>query len=299
MTTAVSVAFGFAAVLVVLGLPFAHKRRLSLRVDPYLDGLGGRPSRLLTTRNRGIWPPAFLSRLAGLWPDGGARLSVRLEQSGRRAHPADFRLEQVGWGLATTLATWVLLACSAGGGFSIDLRSVMPLSGLSFGLGFLARDWWLGKEIEKRAASFQRELSTAIDLVTLAIMAGESLPSAFERVGRIMSAGLGREFQSVLADARGGLPFVEALEKLEDRLPLQGVSRLVDAMATGLERGSPLADVLVAQAEDARQVQRRILIESAGKREVLMLIPVVFLIMPVVIAYALFPGLVSLELLVP
>lgn len=299
MSTAVSAAFGISLVLLILGLPILHKGRLSLRVDPYLDGLGGRPSRLLMTRNRGTRLPAPLRRLAGLWPDGGVRLSVRLEQSGRRAHPADFRLEQVGWGLAATLATWALLVCLAAAGFSVDLRSVMPLSGLSFGLGFLARDWWLGKEIEKRAATFQGELPTAIDLVTLAIMAGESLPSAFERVGRIMSPGLGGEFQSVLADARGGLPFVEALEKLEDRLPLQGVSRLVDAISTGLERGSPLADVLIAQADDARQAQRRTLIESAGRREVLMLVPVVFLIMPVVIAYALLPGLVSLELLVP
>ncbi len=41
------------------------------------------------------------------------------------------------------------------------------------------------------------------------------------------------------------------------------------------------------------------LLEMGGRREVLMLVPVVFLIMPVVVVFALLPGLVSLELLVP
>ncbi|MFN2388126.1 MAG: pilus assembly protein TadB, partial [Actinomycetota bacterium] len=40
------------------------------------------------------------------------------------------------------------------------------------------------------------------------------------------------------------------------------------------------------------------LLETAGRREVLMLVPVVFLIMPVVVVFALYPGIVSLDLLV-
>jgi tight adherence protein C len=57
--------------------------------------------------------------------------------------------------------------------------------------------------------------------------------------------------------------------------------------------------VLRAQADDVRESRRRELIELGGKREVLMLVPVVFLIMPVVVMYALLPGLVSLNLIVP
>jgi len=56
---------------------------------------------------------------------------------------------------------------------------------------------------------------------------------------------------------------------------------------------------LRAQADDGREARRRLLLEMGGRREVLMLVPVVFLIMPVVVLFALLPGLVSLELLVP
>jgi tight adherence protein C len=56
---------------------------------------------------------------------------------------------------------------------------------------------------------------------------------------------------------------------------------------------------LRGQADDARDARRRHLLELGGKKEVLMLVPVVFLIMPVVVVFALYPGLVTLDLLVP
>jgi tight adherence protein C len=36
-------------------------------------------------------------------------------------------------------------------------------------------------------------------------------------------------------------------------------------------------------------------VESAGRNEVMMLIPLVFLILPVTIAFAVFPGLIAIQ----
>ena len=63
-----------------------------------------------------------------------------------------------------------------------------------------------------------------------------------------------------------------------------------------IDRGTPLADVLRAQATDARDVRRRQLMETAGRREVAMLVPVVFLILPITVVFALFPGFYGLNL---
>jgi tight adherence protein C len=52
--------------------------------------------------------------------------------------------------------------------------------------------------------------------------------------------------------------------------------------------------VLRAQAVDAREAGRRDLLESGGKREIAMMIPVVFLVLPVTILFALYPGAVTL-----
>ena len=65
-------------------------------------------------------------------------------------------------------------------------------------------------------------------------------------------------------------------------------------LSRSLERGTPLADVLHAQAADVREAGRRALIESAARREVLMMVPVVFLVLPVTVLFALFPGLISI-----
>ena len=70
-------------------------------------------------------------------------------------------------------------------------------------------------------------------------------------------------------------------------------------MAVAVERGTPLADVLRAQASDVREEGRRALLEAGGRKEIAMLFPVVFLVLPVTIVFALFPGFYSLQLAVP
>ncbi len=66
-----------------------------------------------------------------------------------------------------------------------------------------------------------------------------------------------------------------------------------------MERGTPLADVLHAQAADVREAGRRDLIELAARREVVMMVPVVFLVLPVTVMFAFWPGLVGLSLVTP
>ena len=53
--------------------------------------------------------------------------------------------------------------------------------------------------------------------------------------------------------------------------------------------------MLRAQAQDARDLAKRDLLESAGKKEVAMLIPLVFLILPTTIAFAVFPALLVIQ----
>ena len=63
-----------------------------------------------------------------------------------------------------------------------------------------------------------------------------------------------------------------------------------------IERGTPLADVLRAQAQDVRDNSKRELMEIAGKKEIAMLAPVVFFILPLTVVFAVFPGLSLMRL---
>ena len=58
-----------------------------------------------------------------------------------------------------------------------------------------------------------------------------------------------------------------------------------------MQRGTPLAEVLRAQAQDVREEGRRALMEAGGRKEIAMMVPVVFLILPVTVLFAVFPGL--------
>lgn len=48
--------------------------------------------------------------------------------------------------------------------------------------------------------------------------------------------------------------------------------------------------MLRAQAQDVREESRRLLMEQGGKKEIVMMLPVVFLILPVTVLFAIYPG---------
>jgi tight adherence protein C len=164
-------------------------------------------------------------------------------------------------------------------------------------LGVLSRDTYLTTQVRRRERRLLAELPTVAELLALAVAAGEGPAAALDRVARSCRGELSDELQRVLAETRAGEPLVRALDSLADRTGLVALSRFADGLAVALERGTPLADVLRAQAGDIREASRRELIESGARREVSMMIPVVFLVLPVTIAFAFYPGAVGIRLI--
>lgn len=297
MTTVIALAAAAGLVIALSGIPALGPRGLARRIEPYLGGLDGRPAALGggPTRRWGAaeWIAVRLGR--GRSED----LAARLDAAGLPPNVLAFRVEQVRWGLGAVAAA----AIAAGAGLAsgaVDRPVTIPLLiGIAFATGFLGREWRLSRDLQRHRSALDDELPVAIDLVTLSIMAGESVPAAFARAASALGAGIGAELERVVGDVRAGTPVVDALEALDRRVGTPAASRFVGALITAIERGAPLADVLRSQSDDQRAARRRMLIEVAGRREVVMLVPVVFLILPVVVVFALYPGLVSLDLLVP
>jgi tight adherence protein C len=92
------------------------------------------------------------------------------------------------------------------------------------------------------------------------------------------------------------MSLVDALAGLATRTTLPSLARFVDGIAVAIERGTPLAEVLRAQAQDVRELSRRRLMEVSGRKEIAMMVPVVFVILPVTILFAVYPGLAVLDL---
>jgi tight adherence protein C len=163
--------------------------------------------------------------------------------------------------------------------------------------GVVIRDFALTQEVARRERRMLAEFPTVAEMLALAVGAGEGPVGALERVTRSSRGELAKELGAALAEARAGAPLVAALENIAARTSLPALARFVDGVAVAVERGTPLAEVLRAQAIDVREAGKRALLEAGGKKEIAMMVPVVFLILPVTMLFALFPGLVSLRLL--
>ncbi|RAF56564.1 type II secretion system F family protein, partial [Burkholderia multivorans] len=93
-----------------------------------------------------------------------------------------------------------------------------------------------------------------------------------------------------------GTPLVEALDQMATRIAIPEIVQFVDGFAVSMTRGTPLAEVLRAQAADVREQSRRRLLELSGRKEIGMLIPVVVFVLPVTVIFAVFPSLAVLDL---
>lgn len=219
----------------------------------------------------------------------------RLRRAGSEKSLSAFRAEQLLWslgGVACMSALTVIGVLQER--FSVLAAIVLVLvSGLS---GFLARDWWLGEAVKKREKQLVAEFPALAEMMALSVTAGESALAALERICFTSQGELSREFSEILAQTRTGMSLLSALQDFAERTKVPALSRFVEGIAVAIERGTPLADVLRAQAQDVRDNSKRELMEIAGKKEIAMLAPVVFFILPLTVVFAVFPGLSLMRL---
>ena len=210
----------------------------------------------------------------------------------------DFRVEQVLWGLAgfaVTAAYGVISALSQPG----NPLPLVVLCAIGIVSGVLARDQHLTAQVRKRERAMVEEFPTVAELLALAVAAGEGPVSALDRVVRRSQGALSADLAAVLAAIRTGEPVADAFDRLAATTGVPIVARFAHGVAVAVERGTPLTDVLHAQAGDVREAGRRELIEQASRREILMMVPVVFIVLPVTVVFAFWPGLVGLSLAAP
>lgn len=229
---------------------------------------------------------------------GSTSITRRLERANLGLTLADFRLQQVIWGLVAFAATAVLaiLVAVRTPGRTMPL---LVLCAMVFVLGLLLRENRVTAQVRSHERAVLTELPALAELMALAVAAGEGPVAALERVVARSQGALAGELARVLADVRTGVPVARALDDYSRRTGLPAVARFSNGLAVALERGTPLADVLHAQAGDVREAQRRELIESGARREVFMMVPVVFLVLPTTVVFAFWPGVVGLQLTTP
>jgi tight adherence protein C len=115
-----------------------------------------------------------------------------------------------------------------------------------------------------------------------------------QRVGERSSGVLAEEFLKVITKVESGVGLTKSLENLATTTSSDSIRRFADTLILALERGTSLSDVLSRQVQEVRNEHQTSLIEAAGRAEIALMIPVIFLILPISILFALWPSYLAL-----
>jgi tight adherence protein C len=132
-------------------------------------------------------------------------------------------------------------------------------------------------------------------MAAIMISAGESpvtsLKHIAERSEGIIPEMMRREFDNL--ESGGNL--VKTLDYLAVTSSSKQVKRLGNSIQVAIDRGSPILQVIQNQVNSINKEIHIQLLRKSGKSEIVLLIPVVFLILPVSILFAIWPSLYSLN----
>lgn len=290
-------AFGAGVCLLFSLAPRWGAPSLSRRIAPYIRDV-------TDPRGTTAWAPLPTFDARSLWEAAKRRFSTalggsetierRLRQSKWPMDVATFRGRQLAWAVGGALAGGVLTVIVAlAGRFTLGAILLPAVLGA---IGAVAADVRLTSAARVRTRRIEEELPTVLEFLALCLSAGEGLLDALRRIGDVGAGDLTGEVREVVLAVGTGSPLAEALGRFAAALQIPALSRSVDQLVAALERGAPLAQVLQAQAIDAREDAKRGLIEQAGRKEILMLLPLVFGVLPLSVLFAVFPGVFMLRL---
>ncbi|WP_460801722.1 type II secretion system F family protein [Microbacterium sp. GXF6406] len=286
---------------VLTALPRWSAAPLTDRIAPYVrDAVADADLPAAALPRVGVLPAAATGareRLRALLLGGfgdSTALSLRLAQAGATEEPVRFRARQLSWAVAGFGLGSALVVVLAVSGRLTAPAAVLPV--VLGAVGAIGVDMLLTARVTARRTRIAEELPTTLEFLALCLSAGESFLDALRRVASTGSGELTQELRLVVLAVGTGSPLADALTEMSARLRVDIISRATDQIIAALEHGAPLAGVLTAQASDAREDAKRALIEQAGRREITMMLPLVFLILPLSVLFAVYPGLFILRL---
>ena len=282
---------------IILCANVLRQPRLSLsdQISPFV-GMGSTKSLNFTQQVLGAINSWLTTRSWSPWSKND-EIYKWLQQSESEFTLTSFRWKQIIFAGYSMLAAigWSLLRLGSGKGLAPAFAFALIL-GAFIGGGWYAK-WNLASQAKKRRLSIEAQLPAVLDLLAFAVSAGEPVLLALRRISKSCTGPLVTELGKVVNSVNSGDGLVPALNQMSNQIESQALTRATHSLQLALERGTPLVQVLRAQAADARAHQMRMLLVLAGHKETSMMIPVVFLILPMIVAVALYPGMIALQVL--
>ena len=240
-------------------------------------------------------PPlsALRGLLGGLLSDR-ATIERRLRRLGAGTDVTGYRSRRVLAGaLGVALAAIVSASAIAQGVAWPVAAAAIPAGAVLAAAGY---DALRERAAVARSRRLVEELPVVLEFLAMSLSAGEGMADALRRVSTTGRGELAAELGAVVARVAAGASTASELRAMADGVGVPAITRSVEQLVGALERGAPIAEVLRAQARDAREDERARLIEAVGRTEVAMLFPLVLVILPATVVLAIWPGLLVLRL---
>ena len=138
------------------------------------------------------------------------------------------------------------------------------------------------------------ELVALMQVAIVLISAGEtpinSVKLAAERAEGVIAQTLNKAFSRNF----NNVEIVKILRLIAREAKSDSLNRMALSIQNAIDRGAPLIDVLQNQIRAMQSKNHAHLLKIAGRRELLLLLPVVFILMPISILFVIWPSIYQL-----
>lgn len=165
------------------------------------------------------------------------------------------------------------------------------------GIGFLAPDFWLGRQIKNRQKRIRRGLPDVLDLLVICVEAGLSLDQATSRTSEELHAALPDlcdELNVVVLEQRAGRARADAWKNMSERTGEESVRNMVSMLVQSEQLGTSVAKTLRVHSDTLRTQRIQQVEEQAAKTSVKLVFPLVFFIFPALFLVCLGPAAIEM-----
>lgn len=158
--------------------------------------------------------------------------------------------------------------------------------------GYLAPSFWLDHRLRKRQIQTRRALPDALDLITVCLQGGLSLPASLSRVARELGPAhpmLATELSIVERETQMGRDTGGAMFQMAQRFNLEELRSLSSVISQTEKYGGTIATALKDYSESLRIRRRQRAEEMAQKAAVKLLFPTLLCIFPGIFVVVLGP----------
>jgi Flp pilus assembly protein TadB len=242
-----------------------------------------------TAFGRVLGPPlAAAAKRFGQFIDSSSEdaMNLKLRQAAMLTEtPPERRLQEY------RMRQFLLAAAGAVGGFIVGLALnrntamilVLAIAGFAGGGSFWRSK--IDRAIDERTARMRIELYTINQLLAMRVRVGGGVVSAVRNVVERGRGAVIDELGEALRLHFSGMSAGAAFRHIADLTPEPHARRAYQVLATADERGSDLAEALLALSEDIQEDRKEAIRRQAVRRRATMLIPIIVILAPILLLF--------------